>query len=152
MWHDREVLIGGVLLLACVQQVLAAASSRPLEQVTVEAPPKDSPIEARFVAEVKWIEMIGKREATVVPIGVDVRWLVGIEIRSIEKAAQNFERKGHVVLAIHSPVRLFRKPREQVPGKSYSFKVSGRVRDGRPAYHHAQVTEQPQTGDRTPGE
>ena len=35
------------------------------------------------------------------------RWLVGIEILSIENPAGRFDKKGDVILAVHSPVKLF---------------------------------------------
>jgi len=64
----RLVLVAVSLLTgdALVQAPPAASDAIP-------AASKDTPIEARFVAEVEWIEVIGKRKATVVPIGPDPR-------------------------------------------------------------------------------
>jgi hypothetical protein len=156
MWRDWSIgLLIGVCSGASPWTVVASqqyqdgihpnsADVAVMPGTAVDAPaPDDERVEARFVAEVRWIEVIGKREASVVPIGVDPRWLVGIEIRSIEETAPYFDRVGDAVLAIHSPVRLFAQPREKVPGKSFSFRVTGRLSDGRPVYLHAQATETP---------
>jgi hypothetical protein len=111
------------------------------ERYKTTMPPGEVLIEARFRAKVKWIEQIGQRAATAVPVGADPRWLVGIEVLSIEEPAGPFNKKGEAVLAIHSPVKLFRDDQEKVVGKVYDFKVSGTMRDGRPDYHYAEARE-----------
>jgi len=75
----------------------------------------------------------------VVPVGVDPRWLVEIDVLSIDKAEGRFDKKGPVILAIHSPVMVFRKDREHVPGKVYQFTISGSTSDGRPTYDVAEA-------------
>jgi hypothetical protein len=77
----------------------------------------------------------------VVPVENDPHWLVGIEILSVETAEKPFDKKGKVVLLIHSPARLFSGGEDKAPGKTYLFKVSGTMRDGRPAFHSAQAEE-----------
>ena len=84
------------------------------------------------MAEVKWIEVIGTRKATVVAIGPDPRWLVAIDIVSLEKPATPFTQKGRMILAIHSPVKLFAVDGKEAVGKVYSFTLSGMMREGRP--------------------
>ena len=100
-------------------------------------------IEARFVAQVEWIEQIGRREAKVVPIGVDMRWLVGIKIQSIQQATPGFDKKGEVILAVHSPSRLLSQPYENATGKTFAFEVTGRMMNGRPDYSYAAGRELP---------
>ena len=42
--------------------------------------------------------------------------------------------KGEVVLAIHSPARLFADKQESLPGRTYWFTLHGRMEGGRPRY------------------
>jgi hypothetical protein len=98
-------------------------------------PARGAKIEARFTAKVKWTDMVGKRDTEAVPIGVLPRWLAEVEILSIERAAKPFDKKGSIVLAIHSPVLVFAEPAEAIPGQQYSFVVFGRLRDGNPEYY-----------------
>lgn len=127
--------IAAVLLIgAAWGEDHAAASVAPLSGSAA------SPIEARFVARVTWIEPIGKRKATVVPVGPDPRWLAALDIISIEKPERLFEKKGRVVLAIHSPTRLFAANDKDAVGRAYSFRIAGILREGRPSYHSAAAT------------
>jgi hypothetical protein len=125
----------------------AAAHVNEVQRYKTIVPPGEAGIEAHFTARVRWIEAIGKREAEMVPIGVDPRWLVGIEILAIEKPADRFDKKGDAILAIHSPVRVFVDDREKTLGKLYDFKIVGFMRDGRPSYHHgeAKPTDEPES-------
>ncbi len=107
-------------------------------EIQVHSPYKT--IEARFNAKVEWIEMAGKRDAEVVPIGIDAHWLVGIEILSIEKSAKPFDKKGKEILLIHSPAILFAGD-EKAPGETYSFKVLGNMRNGRPEFYCVEAQE-----------
>ena len=102
----------------------------------VSPPPKEVKIEARFTAKVRWIEMIGNRDAKVVPVAFDPRFLAGIEILSIESPVKPFDKKGKITLAIHSPAILFAGD-EKAAGKTYAFKVFGTMRDGRPEFYAA---------------
>ena len=104
---------------------------------------QEQPIEARFVADVKWIKVIGKRKATVVAIGPDPRWLVAIDIVSLEKPATPFTQKGRMILAIHSPVKLFAVEGKEAVGKVYTFTLSGVMREGRPSYRYAETKMNP---------
>jgi len=107
-----------------------------------ETPPpsKEREIVARFTAKVEWIEPAGEREADVVPIGFDAHWLVGIEILSTEKSVKPFNKKGKIILLIHSPAMLFAGD-EKAPGKMYSFKVFGEMRKGHPEFGFAEAQE-----------
>jgi hypothetical protein len=58
----------------------------------------------------------------------------------IEKPAKPFDKKGKVILAIHSPAVLFAGD-EEAPGKTYSFNVFGNMRDGRPEFYAAEAQE-----------
>jgi hypothetical protein len=101
-----------------------------------------SKVEARFTAKVEWIELEGNRDSDVVPVGFDAHFLVGIEILSVEKAAKHFDKKGKVVLLIHSPAILFHGvEREKVPGRVYLFKVFGDMSNGRPHFGYAETEE-----------
>jgi hypothetical protein len=97
-------------------------------------------LEARFTASVEWIEAEGKREAQAVPIGADPRWLVGIAILSVEKPLPPFDQMEKRVLFVHSPALLFGGA-EKAPGKTYTFKVFGHVRNGRPKFYHVEAQE-----------
>ena len=81
--------------------------------------------------------------ATVVPIGADPRWLVAIDIVSLEKPATPFTQKGRMILAIHSPVKLFAVEGKEAVGKVYSFTLSGMMREGLPSYHYAETKMNP---------
>ncbi len=97
-----------------------------------------------FTARVKWIEMVGKRECEAIPLGMqfDLNWLVGIEILSIERSAKPFDKKGDVILAIHSPALFFApQTAKNAVGKQYSFQVFGELKDGAPRYHYAELKE-----------
>lgn len=97
---------------------------------------------SRFTAEVKWIEPVGKRECQAVPIGkqVDLNWLVGIDILSIEKTAQLFDTKGERVLLVHSPARFFAPDSpERAVGQQYAIAVFGDLKDGVPRYEYAEL-------------
>lgn len=124
-----------VLLLA-----IAAMDALGCNRHDGQSLPSEEPI-GRFVAEVKWIEMTGKRTATVVPVGVvDLHWLVGIEILSIEKPAKHFDKKGQQVLLIHSPTLLFQEGSQtNILGKKYLFSVFGEIEDGVPHYEYAEA-------------
>lgn len=112
------------------------------QQPDQRLPPPGEPL-ARFNGKVKWIEVMGRREAKAVPIGThDLNWLVGIEIVSIEKPAKPFDKKGEQTLLIHSPSQLFHQPSdEETVGKDYSFKIFGDLKDGIPRYTWAEATE-----------
>lgn len=107
-----------------------------------EAKPVAEPM-CCFTAKVKWIEPVGEREGKAVPIGTqpELNWLVGIEIRSIEKPAKAFDKKGERILMIHSPVLFFARPADEVIGRQYSFKVFGEVKDSVPRYRYAELKE-----------
>ena len=106
----------------------AAAHVNEVQRYKTPLPPESSrekPIEARFVADVKWIEVIGTRKTSAVAIGPDPRWLVAIDIVSLEKPAPPFTQKGRMILAIHSPVKLFAVDGKEAVGTVYSFTLSG---------------------------
>jgi hypothetical protein len=66
---------------------------------------------------------------------------VGVDILSIEKEAKLFDKKGHVVLLVHSPAKLFAGNAEEPIGKKFLFKIEGVLRDGKPVYSFAQAGE-----------
>ncbi|MBN1912068.1 MAG: hypothetical protein JW818_20275 [Pirellulales bacterium] len=142
----KEQRIGGTLYYAIdVDRDLnfgdMSAHVNEVQRFKTTPPPGKRPFVAQFIAKVTWIEAVGKRKAKVVPIGVDSRWLVGIDVLSIEKPGGTFAKKGAVVLAIHSPVRAFGEDREHIPGKIYQFNVSGTMSAGRPSYHTVETRE-----------
>lgn len=59
--------------------------------------------------------------------------------RKIEKPADRFDNKGNVILAIHSPVKVFVDDREDTLGKLYDVKIVGAMRDGRLSYRHVEA-------------
>jgi beta-lactamase regulating signal transducer with metallopeptidase domain len=119
-----------------------AASAAKEEDATQTPPPgKEPTIEARFTAKVEWIEIEGKRKADAVPVENDPHWLLGIDILSVEKAERPFDKNGKAVLLIHSPARLFAGEEAKAPGKTYLFKLFGKMRDGRPVFYSAQAEE-----------
>ena len=124
----------------------AAAHVNEVQRYKTTVPPESSTeklIDARFVAEVKWIEVIGTRKASVVAIGPNPRWLVAIDIVSLEKPATPFTQKGRTVLAIHSPAKLFAVDGNEAVGKVYVFTLSGVMSEGRPSYRHAETKVNP---------
>lgn len=142
----KEELLDGILYYAVdVDRDLsfgyATAHVIEVQRYKTTVAPEQATFEARFTAKVRWIEPIGSREAKVIPIGVDPRWLVGVEILSIEKPVERLDRKCDAILAIHSPVKTFLAEREKIPGKVYVFSISGVMRDGRPACYGAEATE-----------
>jgi hypothetical protein len=135
-----------------IAMVLLFVGSDPIGQGReTETPPnRESQIECRFTADVKWIKIIGDREAKAVLIGADPRWLAGLEILTIEKAGKGFEEKGERILAIHSPVVLFREAADKVPGNRYLFTVVGFLENGRPKFHYAEATKKNGPGKKEP--
>lgn len=145
---DGRMLAAGIwdntIKLWNVKMIRKAGETLRIEKKRESATPptpREAKIEARFTATVRWIEMIGKREAEVVPIEIVPMWLAEVEILSIEKAAKPFDKKGKMILAIHSPARLFMEPAEDVPGKQYSFTVFGTLKDESPDYYGAEAKE-----------
>ena len=112
---QRIVLLAVAFLCGCSEREHPSDTSHPV---------------ARFTATVKWIEPIGGRAATVVPIGVDPRWLVAVEVLSAEKVTESFPKKGGVILAIHSPINVFQTPAEELSGRSYVLEVDGYEHEG----------------------
>ncbi len=132
-----------VLWVPCLM-IGAACNKAPPDDLNARpSSSKEGQIAARFVAEVKWIEVIGRRKATVVPIGPDPQWLVAIDIVSLGTPATPFTQKRQMVLAIHSPVKLFAVDGVEAVGKFYSFTLSGMMREGVPSYHHAETKISP---------
>ena len=132
-----------IVCIAAEQPKTAADTGKDCGKDTVGA--KD-PYELLccFTAKVKWIEIAGRREAKVVPIGRrDLRWLVGIEILSIEKPNKTFDKKGERILLVHSPATLIPYPRDYVvgSGRQFSFRVFGKMKEGVPRYRFAEVRE-----------
>lgn len=123
------------LALSCYAQAQQKHESK------TPPPSKEPGIEARFTAKVEWIELEGKREAEVIPVGVDPHWLIGINILSVETPVKPFDKKGKIILLIHSPAILFDGDEEAAPGRTYSFKVVGAMRDKRPEFYHIQAQE-----------
>jgi len=123
--------------------LLLAAFAQPQQHEESQTLPAKELV-ARFVARVKWIEVIGKREGVAVPVGnqPELNWLVGIEILSIEKAAKLFDKKGEMILLIHSPALFFGQPKKRILGKDYLFNVFGELKDGIPHYYDAEVKEE----------
>jgi hypothetical protein len=143
----KEQVIDGVLYYAIdVDRDLhfdhTAAHVNEVQRFKTAMPPVKARLEVRFTAKVNWIETIGKRDAEAIPIGADVRWLIGIDVLSVEKAGGQFGKKGPLILAVHSPVKVFREDRENVPGKVYEFRISGFMSDGRPTYSMAEAQEE----------
>jgi hypothetical protein len=101
----------------------------------------ESVVEARFTGTIHWIEPIGRREAEIAAAETDARWLVAIEITSIEKAGARFDKPGKVVLAIHSPVKLLARSGESASGKAYSFQIAGEVQGNSTVYHWVRAHE-----------
>lgn len=114
-----------------VSEVLAQRKAAPLV------------LEARFTARIKWIELIGKREINVLIAEADARWLVAIEIRTIERPGILLDTPGEIILAIHSPARLLARSEKTAPEKSYGFQVRGEVREGKSVYYWVQAHELP---------
>jgi len=145
----KEEIMDGILYYAIdVDRDLnfgdAAAHVNEVQRYKTKVP-GEAGIEAQFTARVRWIETIGRRNAEVVPIGVDPRWVVGIEILSIQKPADRFDKKGDTILAIHNPVRVFLDDREKTLGKLYEFKTVGFLHDGRPTYLRVEAQEKDET-------
>ena len=121
-----------------------------------KAPPatkKDKPAEeklellASFTARIQSIKMIAEIDSDVeaVPVGstIDLRFVIFIEIQAIDKPAVNFDKKGPVVLATHSPALFFGidyEKRARYVGKVYSFKMHGYPKpSGPPVYWNAVI-------------
>lgn len=102
---------------------------------------RQSALDAHFTATIKWIEVIGKREATIAFAEPDARWLIAIDIASIEKPSALFDKPGEVILAIHSPAKLLARSGESAPGTSYDFQLGGEVREGKPVYQWVRAHE-----------
>ena len=119
------------------------------EQQNRQATPPRDPL-ACFVARVKWVEVVGTRDGQVVPIGVlDLNWVVGLDIVAIEKPAKSLDKKGELMLLIHSPAILFGRPGEESVGKEFYFRVFGKMEDNELSYRYAEATEK-KVGKGTP--
>jgi len=102
---------------------------------------------ASFTARIRSIKMISelKSEVKAVPVGstIDVRFVLFIEILSIDKPSVNFDKKGPVVLVTHSPALFFGidyAKRRQIIGKEYSFKMYGYPKpSGPPVYWRGEI-------------
>lgn len=125
-------------LAGAIALALAAVAHAQAEDRTSKEPL------ACFTAKVKFIEIVGKREGRAIPVGTqfDMNWLVGLEIKSVEKAAKPLEKKGDEILLIHSPALLFGQPKNKVVGKQFSFKLFGEMKNGAADFQSAEVKEE----------
>jgi hypothetical protein len=135
--RDKTVKLWDVETITSVGQNIRGEEKREGDL----QPAKQGKIKVHFTARVDRIEMIGKREAEVVPIEIVPMWLAEVEILSIEKPMKPFDKNGKINLAIHSPARLFAKPIEEVLGNEYSFTVFGILRNGDPDYYGVEAKE-----------
>jgi hypothetical protein len=98
------VIVGlGVALAVTVGRAAEPSSEQPKAgaesgKVKVAEKTPDKPL-CCFTAKVKWIKLEGEWEGDAVPIGrhIDMHWLVGLDISSIEKPGEEFEKKGERV-------------------------------------------------------
>jgi hypothetical protein len=129
-----------ISILVIVLMLQGFAHAQPKE--TEKPPLSDSlkgeqieeKIESRFIGHVKWVKMDDKSEKEVVPIGIRPRWLVAVEIISIEKPFKPFDKKGQVVLLVPSPTRLLGIYSNNKPEELFQFIISGVLRDDKPEY------------------
>ena len=76
-----------------------------------------------FTGTVKEVEPLGRREATVYPIGVDPRFLLVVQVNSIERNKSSpIARDENVSFAIHSPSLLLGT--EDPTGREFRFKAT----------------------------
>ena len=124
-------------------KVRATADYKKLAAAVGAARRESAPLqlEARFTATIKWVEILGKREARAAFMDHDARWLVAVEIASIEKSSPLFDRTAEVILAVHSPARLLARSGESAAGKSYRFRLGGEIRQGKPVYDWIRADE-----------
>ena len=60
-----------------------------------------------FTGKVELVEMLGRRKATVYPVGVDPRFLLTVHVGSVEKNRSSPVVAGQTInFAIHSPSKL----------------------------------------------
>ncbi len=103
---------------------------------------KALPIVAKFTASVESVEVIKQGSASGIPISVEPRWRVGINITTIEQPAVAFATLGHVDVLLHSPSRTFEMLGKDIVGNTFSFTIYGKEEKGTPRYYFAKTTPQ----------
>ncbi len=119
----------------------AGLNEREAPQDTMQKRPKKTKFDAAFTAKISRIDMIDDRDVNAIPIEIVPMWLVAADILSIEKAVKPFDEKKSVVLAIHSPSRLFQASADEIPGRKYAFKVFGFTENDTTTYYAATASE-----------
>jgi HEAT repeat protein len=133
------ILLVAFVLPSFPQAALAGTDETPPSDTHSEK--KEEKIKSRFVGRVKWVRMKGNWIGNALPIGVEPKWLVAIDILAIEEAVQPFEKKGRIVILIHSPTRVLGLA-ESYRGKVYEFTITGVLRDGKYSYNFVEATEE----------
>lgn len=83
----------------------------------------DHRVSIAFTGTVKAIESLGGRKMSVIPVDADPRFAVIVYIESATSGEPPLKEGEEVVLAIHSPARLFRAKEVDVIGNKYRFKL-----------------------------
>ncbi len=112
-------------------------STRTTERVHSKANEESARGIARFTARVDFVEIAGRRNAAAIPVGVDPRWLVGVNILSVEQSDAHFDSPGKANLVIHSPTRTFLLDRDKLLGKVFRLTVCR----GNEGYYHIEAEE-----------
>jgi hypothetical protein len=142
--------MGAILLAGFVHAQETETEKSPGTNSSQNENKKEERIEGRFVGRVMWVDRIDTWKGEAVPIGIDPRFRVAVDILSIEKESVCFDKKGEVILLIHSPAKLFAGFRGEPVGRKFAFKVEGVLGDGKPNYTFAQADEYRKPKTETP--
>ena len=75
-----------------------------------------------FTGKVELVEILGRRKATVYPVGVDPRFLLVVHVGSVEKNRSSPVAPGQTInFAIHSPSRLLGP--DEPTGRTFIFEA-----------------------------
>ena len=78
-----------------------------------------------FTGAIKEIVPITRYQGKAFAIGNDPKWVLVVEIKSVEKEPQQRkEGENQIAYAIHSPVKLLGIPAEKAKGRVFKFEES----------------------------
>ena len=93
-----------------------------------------------FTGIVKSIEVLGKRKLKAIPIDVDARFILIIQIESVQSSEAPFQKGVEQAFAVHSPAKIFDGAQEkEIIGKQYQFNIEWE-KDKEPQFSQLTVT------------
>jgi hypothetical protein len=123
------LLLAMLFALACSAGCCGQPATHTTEQtgrVASQSVPQEgsqwtNEIKVSFTGTVRIVEKLGLRGATVYPVELDARFLLVVDVLSVEHDKTPIRVGKEISFAIHSPARLFGTSAEDAVGKTCQF-------------------------------